>query len=179
MPEDLGDGFKKIMLNDLEYYWLEKNGEIMIASELRNFYFACAVRMLSHNFRQSEYLSLSDFYTLIIQEVYVPVRVDATEETYKIAKNLLSNGCSISAYDSSNPLEFCQPFSSEKEIDAFWNFYYCEQDRFRFVFDNTRSSRICEWVQRIKSNPIELATDFYLQGSGFRYFDRCNGRLYE
>ena len=134
-PSILTNGFKKIIGQQVAFYWHEANGEIDLAVELSIAPQALIVNGVATSPHGST-VHASDLYGLIINDSNKPLKLMSDEQLsddgLKLWKRLLQLGHTVSVYDSRNPTDL-QKLYSPDDLDKFIQFHSAEHRRYQYV----------------------------------------------
>lgn len=132
---DLGNGLKKIVGQQVAYYWYEDKGQILLGAELAIAPQGLVVTGLAKNHRMSGPPYASDLYDAILNDSGRSIKLlsdtDMSENVFEVWARLLTMGHHISVYDNSNP---GQSFNTVNTIDELKKYFQDNESYRKFQF---------------------------------------------
>lgn len=149
LPEDLGNGFKKIQGQQVAYYWHEKNNAITLAAEFTVRPQALVVNGVAKNPAAGSAVSAVDLYTLVLANNHKSIKLMSddrlSDDGYNIWKRLIQAGHKISVYDQDNPGQNLLTLTSPDEMDDFFKPRDMSYRRWQFVLSES-GTKLAETV---------------------------------
>lgn len=136
-PIYIGNGYYKIIGNQIGYYWYEKNGEIVIGIELSIKPHTMIVNAVAKNPKyknQSPYAT--DLYKIVLDDnnsIRVMSDIFLSTNSIKVWERLLNSGATVSVYDSKNPGQSFIKINTIEELQKYIKYDDTEYQRYRFV----------------------------------------------
>jgi hypothetical protein len=139
-----GFDFKKIELTTTIYYWFEKNGEIILGSELEKNPQSLIVHITGKNSNyRRKFPYASDLYALILNNSKKGIRlmsdVQLSDEGYNIWKKLFKLGCNISVYDRTSPGRTFKTFDKLNDFDDYFKNDDTNFQKYQFILTEEKS----------------------------------------
>jgi len=138
--ESLNDGFKKIVGQQVMYYWHEDTaGDIDMAIELSVLPQALMVNAIGKKSSGSE-IYATDMYDVILRDNYKSLRLMSdtklTGHGFSVWKRLLNLGHTISVYDKNSPTNIIS-ISNVDEMENFYRLHSRDYLRYQYVLSET------------------------------------------
>lgn len=128
---DLGNNYKKMTGPQLEYYWYEKNGEILIAVEFSKKPQALIVNALAKKTKGKPPFA-SDLYSTVLNNSSLSIRImsdkQLSDEGFKMWKRMFEKGHKIVVYNNVNP---GQSYTVVSSMDDFKKYYRKDDSDYR------------------------------------------------
>lgn len=134
---DLENGLRKIVGQQIVYYWYERNNTIVLGAELSIKPQGLVVTGVAKNPTHHGSPYASDLYAAILNDSNRAIRVvsdiDVSEEAFKVWARLLQMGHKISVYDNREPGKTFRTIDSVDELRYFYKADDTEYRRYQFV----------------------------------------------
>jgi hypothetical protein len=139
IPSDLGNGFKKIWLTQIAYYWHESGGEIDIGVELQIKSQSLVVSGVGRSANST--VHASDLYNVVLNDNAKSVKLMSDEQLsaqgYDLWKRLLGLGHKITVYDNENPGSTMQTLHTVADMEQFYQFASGKHRRWQYVLSES------------------------------------------
>lgn len=138
-PEQLPNGYKRIIGSQTAFYWHETDGEIDIACELSVAPQSLTVNAIGKPAESK--MHASDLYNVVLQNTNVSIRFMSdkklSDSGYDLWKRLLSIGHTVSVYDSSAPGNSLITMKTVDDLDRFYRAGDNSYERYQFVLSES------------------------------------------
>ena len=138
---DLGNNLRKIMGQQIVFYWYEKDGVILLCAELEIRPQGLIVDGVAKNPDISGSPYATDLYSAILNDSGKAIKLigdgKMTSDGLQIWKKLLSMGHVIGVYDQDHPGQSFTILSSETDLDRFFSMDDIDFQKYRFVLSES------------------------------------------
>ena len=141
-PKELADGLKRIISDDLYFYWYEADGEIALAVELERKPQGLVVSVVGKNPKlRGKAPYASELYSAILKDTDKSVRIvsdtQLSDEGLALWKKMLTLGHKITVYDQDEPGKTFRSFDTPDELDAFFKHDDDDFKRYQYVLSES------------------------------------------
>jgi hypothetical protein len=137
----LGNGLNKIAGQQVQYYWYEKNGVILLGAELGVTPQGLVVSGLGKNPKSRGFPYASDLYDAILKDSNRAIKlisdVDMSDEAFKVWSRLLTMGHKISVYDGKSPGQTFKTIDSVDELASYFKDDNTDYRRYQYVLSES------------------------------------------
>jgi len=139
----LDNNLNKIDLPSSVYYWYEKDGEILMGSELHKKPQGLVVSVTAKNPKyRGKPPFASDLYRIILQDnsnlnIRILSDTQLSDEGYSIWKYLLNSGVKISVYDRENPGKSFKTFDNIEDMEQYFEHDNTDFKRYQYVMSES------------------------------------------
>lgn len=139
---DVNDVAKKIVGQQVMYYWIESKGQILLATELQIKPQGLVVSVTGKNPKyQGKQPYASDLYNLILKDSGKSIRLisddSLSDEGYALWKRLFNQGHKISIYDRTEPGKSFQTLDSIEDMDRYFAHDDSDFRRYQYVLSES------------------------------------------
>lgn len=139
VPEDLGNGVKKIELSQTIFYWYGDKNTIILGVELAKKSQGLIVQLTGKNPKyRGKPPYASDLYQLILSDnktksIRLMSDESLSDEGKQIWDRLFSMGLNVSVYDRNNPGKSFKTFKTKKEMDKYFKLDDTDFKHYQYV----------------------------------------------
>lgn len=138
---DLNNGLKKIVGQQVLFYWYEKSGIILLGTELSIKPQGLVVSGIAKNPKISGSPYASDLYDAILNDSNRAIKllsdIDMSEDAFKVWARLLNMGHKISVYDRTSPGKTFKTISDENELASYFKDDNRDYRKYQYVLSES------------------------------------------